>query len=81
MTEAAVTVNGYDVSYTHAVEELENVVNNYPVWPGDTLSHQTAKGCEILKWIVRNGEGDWIPTALGITTLSAVKGFGLPEKL
>ena len=47
-------------------EELRNICENYPVFPGDTLSHETAHECGRRRWGVR-ADGDWIPTALGIT--------------
>lgn len=54
-------------------EELRNVVHNYPVFPGDTLSHQSADRCCRRGWIVRNAGGDWIPTAAGIMALSQIE--------
>lgn len=47
-------------------EELRNICENYPVFPGNTLSHETADECGRRRWAVR-ADGDWIPTALGIT--------------
>lgn len=57
----------------HLIEELENVATNYPVFAGDTLSHQTARGCSDRGWIVRNVDGDWIPTKKGLEALREVK--------
>lgn len=51
-------------------EELSNVVNNYPVFPGDTISHKTALACSILGWITRDESGNWIPTADGVSELA-----------
>lgn len=50
----------------HYLEELANVVENYPLWPGDTISHTTARVCADRRWIVRDADGDWIPTAEGL---------------
>lgn len=53
----------------HLLEELRNVVGHYPLFPGDTLSHATAKACAERGWIRRNTNGDWIPTADGLSAL------------
>lgn len=45
----------------NVVEELRNIWANYPVFPGDTLSHATANECVKRGWVKRNGEGDFIP--------------------
>ena len=50
----------------HYREELRNVVDGYPLWPGDTVSHAGAKVCSERGWIVRQKDGSWIPTALGL---------------
>lgn len=54
----------------HELEELRNVVRNYPLFPGDTISHETARRCAAAGWIVRNFGGDWIPTAEGLRELA-----------
>lgn len=50
----------------HVLEELANVVENYPLWPGDTVTHETARRAEERGWIVRQADGSWIPTAAGL---------------
>lgn len=57
------------IGIQHVVEELENVVRNYPVFLGDTISHETARRAAERGWIVRNADGDWIPTRKGILAL------------
>lgn len=63
-------IDGYEISERHMLEELRNVVNNNPLFPGDTISHSSAKACSKARWIVRNEDGNWIPTAKGIRTLN-----------
>lgn len=52
--------------------ELRNIVNNYPVAPGDTISHSTANECVRRGWARRNGgpikrRSSWfVPTAEGV---------------
>lgn len=58
------------MSEKHLLEELRNVVHNYPLWPGDAVAHETAKECARLGWIRRDLEGNWIPTAVGLARLS-----------
>lgn len=60
---------GYETSERHMLEELANVVEGYPVFAGDTLSHRTAEACRRAGWIVRQAEGRWIPTAAGLLRL------------
>jgi hypothetical protein len=47
------------------MEELEIIVNNQPVFPGDTISHETAEECVNRKWAARNWDGDFVATAEG----------------
>ena len=54
--------------------ELANVVNNYPLEPGDTISHKTALSCSVLGWITRDAGGNWIPTAAGVAEHVNAKG-------
>lgn len=49
----------------HVIEELENIVENDPVFPGDTISHATANECVSRGRATRNAEGDFIPTFEG----------------
>lgn len=53
------------MSESAVYEELANVVRNYPVFAGDTLSHETANECGRRGWAKRNHNGDWIPTPEG----------------
>ena len=54
----------------HVIEELFNLLQHYPVWPGDTLSHGSMAECECRGWAVRQEDGSWIPTRRGIAALS-----------
>lgn len=54
------------IELRHVRDELVNVVERYPVWPGDTISHETARMCSDLGWIVRQADGCWIPTWKGL---------------
>ncbi len=49
----------------HILEELKNICQNEPLWPGDTISHQGANGCIGRGWARRNDDGDIISTAKG----------------
>lgn len=49
----------------HYYEELHNVIEGEPLFPGDTISHQGANECERRGWIRRDTEGNWISTPLG----------------
>lgn len=66
MSDLVVNVGGRDVSLKEMREQLRCVVDHYPLWPGDTLSHSAAKACALVGWIVRQKDGNWIPTALGL---------------
>ena len=59
-------IDGYEVQERHMLEELRNVVKNYPLFPGSTISHNTAKACAKMGWIVRQKDGNWIPTRAGL---------------
>lgn len=48
------------------LEELRNIVLNYPLFAGNTLSHATANECVDLGWAERNQSGDFLPTAAGL---------------
>lgn len=50
----------------HVREELHNIVQNYPLFAGKTISHETARECVNRGWAERNKQGDFIPTALGV---------------
>lgn len=50
-------------------EELRNVCHNYPVFAGDTISHEGARVCSDRGWIVRDADGNWIPTKEGLLVL------------
>ena len=45
------------------LEEARNIARNAPVFPGDTLSHASARECAQRGWIKRDANGDWIPTS------------------
>jgi len=60
-------IDGSDVPLKSQLEELANVVMNYPVSAGDTISPRAAKACCLRAWTVRDGSGNWIPTRKGIT--------------
>lgn len=47
-------------------EELHNICENYPLFPGKTISHQSAGECVRRGWAERNRRGDFLPTALGL---------------
>lgn len=55
----------------HYREELRNIVEKYPVFPGDTVSHKTARVCAERGWAVRQADGSWIPTAEGLKVYEA----------
>ena len=50
----------------HYLEELASIVENYPLFPGDMISHTTANECGRRGWAVRQADGNWIPTAEGL---------------
>lgn len=56
-------------------EELRNIVNNAPVWPGDTLSHETARWLS-RRWLIRRKGGEWVPTWLGVFVHRSLAVFG-----
>ena len=47
-------------------EELHNICQNYPLFPGKTIAHSTARECVDRGWAERNRQGDFLPTALGL---------------
>lgn len=47
------------------LDELENIVDNHPLWPGDTLSHASANECIERGWATRDLNWDFIPTEEG----------------
>lgn len=57
------------ISDRHCVEEMRNIADNYPVFPGDTISHESANECGRRGWAVRNTDGNWIPTAEGLRAI------------
>jgi hypothetical protein len=60
-----VKVDGIEISEESIREELRNICENYPVWPGDAISHRTAKACVERGWVKRD-DGHWVPTATGL---------------
>ena len=53
------------ITKKHLMEELGNIVKNAPVFPGDTISHQTANALGSSGFAQRNSEQDWVPTEDG----------------
>ena len=47
-------------------DELRNVCENYPLFAGQTISHQTARDICAYGWVERNKQGEWIPTSVGL---------------
>ena len=47
-------------SVKHLHEELCNIIDNQPVFPGDVISHSTAYELERRGLIRRNKSGDWV---------------------
>lgn len=43
-----------------ARDELKNVALGEPLWPGDTLSHKTARELSDAGYIKRDKDGNWI---------------------
>lgn len=43
-------------------DEARNIALNAPLWPGDTISHATAKLCGERGWAKRDDNGYWVPT-------------------
>lgn len=66
-------VDGYEVSTRQAIEQLACIVDSYPLWPGDTLSHGSATACELNGWTKRDSDGNWIPTAEGVAVIRAAR--------
>jgi len=62
-------VDGYEVTRKLMLEQLQAVIDGYPLWPGDTISHRSAKACMLAGWIVRQKDGNWIPTRLGLVAI------------
>lgn len=50
----------------HVREELLNICLNYPVFPGRTIGHDTARECVNRGWAERNRAGDFLPTSEGL---------------
>lgn len=46
----------------HVLEEARNIARHGRVWPGDTLSHATARECEQRGWARRDDAGYFVPT-------------------
>lgn len=50
-------------------EELQNIVANEPLCPGDTLSHETADECVRRGWARRRRDGRYVATDEGIAVV------------
>lgn len=63
-----IRIDGYEVPVSGMLEELDNVVRNAPVYPGNVIGKRQAYACVQAGWITRTrgGGGWWIPTAAGI---------------
>ncbi len=63
------------IALTNAeIAELRNIRNNSPVWPGDTLSHATAKSLAKYGLIDRTDSGSWVyPRGGRVLVLAAGK--------
>lgn len=57
------------LSEGHVYEELFNIIQNKPLWPGCTISHRTAEQCEHRGWAERDANGRWVPTPAGVEAL------------
>jgi len=56
----------------HVREEMRNICNNHPLFPGDTISHETANECSRRGWARRDQSGNWIPTEIGLREVNRV---------
>ena len=69
-------VGGYHVPFPVVLEQLRSVIDSYPLPPGDTISHSAARACCQLGYIVRDADGNWIPTRSGIEFSTAMERDG-----
>lgn len=62
-------------------DELQNICLNYPLFPGKTIDHRTARECVDRGWAERNRNGDFLPTTEGLrvneTPMPALKLIGV----
>lgn len=49
-----------------AKDQLLALVDHYPMWPGDTLSHEAMRELSKAGLAVRDASCNWIPTGRGI---------------
>jgi len=49
----------------HVTEELRNIALHSPLWPGDTISHATARECVRLGWATMDSDGNYCITEEG----------------
>lgn len=54
----------------HILEEMRNILTNQPLWPGDSISHETLNECERRGWAVRTVHGNVVATAMGRSAAS-----------
>lgn len=59
--------------------ELTNLVKNYPVEPGDTISHRTMGQLCNQGMAVRDNLGRWIPTAKAVRASRPVQPDRIPN--
>lgn len=57
-------LSGVPVTEVTIRAELRNIMANEPLWPGDTLSHETANECVRRGWARRDADGDFITAGL-----------------
>jgi hypothetical protein len=60
----------------HVLEELRNICVNEPLWPGSTISHETANECVKRGWARRDDQGNFVSTEDGQRIQSRVDNDG-----
>jgi hypothetical protein len=63
------------LTHDNLMDELSNVAQNQPLWPGDTVSHAGADELCRLGLIKRSGEGNnyWVLTDDGLRTYLSMR--------
>ena len=62
---------------TNTIRELFNIYRQSPLWPGDTISHDTANNCVELGWAARNKDGYFTPTTEGTMVFNLLNNAGV----
>lgn len=57
-----------------AIEEIQNIVANEPLWPGDTIMGSTARACVRLGWARHDERGYYVSTPAGREVVRAIAG-------